>query len=537
LPDKKDATVKPNGCLARPWLVPVALSVAVAASGGAKAQEQRLCANATDNLLAKELIDRTFHRGGTDTAAPVLLVAEAANPLGNAPAKPGEGNGAVPGTEKVRAAGGGMITVTLQRQGVAADPWTSSYVYAAAETAPPDTQHGTSPSAVATAPVAAFLRERSPTQMTLAVTVPENVVGFSFEPWRIVTVVCDSEHHNILGYGVVNVVVTGPGLAWALTTGGLVVFWTLITLATWQLNAQKLQRLWLMAHHKSGDDCTQWPVTAASGKELGPSSAPVRKLGDLFLPGAAHRVGWKLLRAANPLFIAQDSLGYGSLSRLQILIFTTVVGVVLLNIFIHSGVLASMSDTILTLLGLTVAGGTLASAANDWSGISARSRRLLFGKELLTVRRDKPKFSDTLETQGEVDVSKVQALLFTGLVAISILVNGVGGLGAFELPSQIVWLTGISQGAYVFGKLLPADTRKRLERDLEQLRTAAANLLSAREAARGADAAVGPQAAAALAQAQSAFEQAKSAATSTLCETYLDRFNAEKFKALEPEEV
>jgi hypothetical protein len=110
------------------------------------------------------------------------------------------------------------------------------------------------------------------------------------------------------------------------------------------------------------------------------------------------------------------------------------------------------------------------------------------------------------------------------------LLNGLSGLATFELPQQIIWLAGISQGAYVAEKFLPAGTRTRIEQDLNQLRIAAANLIGARRAASGAGIGSPEAAPAALSvdQAQSAFEQAKQAAASTLMETYLDRFTPEE---------
>jgi hypothetical protein len=180
-----------------------------------------------------------------------------------------------------------------------------------------------------------------------------------------------------------------------------------------------------------------------------------------------------------------------------------------------------MSNTVLMLLGITVAGGTFARASSDWSGISARSRRFLLGQEILRVRRDKPRFSDILETQGEVDVAKVQSLLFTTACRPQHLGEWSRGTRSVRAPEQIDYLLGISQATYVFGKLIPADTRKRVEQELEQLRTAAANLVAAPGDA----------------QLKSAFEQAKRAVASTLTETYLDRFNEGKFKTITEHDV
>lgn len=228
---------------------------------------------------------------------------------------------------------------------------------------------------------------------------------------------------------------------------------------------------------------------------------------------------WKFWQAANPIFIAQDSLGYGSLARFQILLFTTTVGVVLFYIFIHSGELTTASNTILILLGIMVVGGTFARAAPDWNGMSAETRRILFGEELIQKQLNKPRFSDLLESQGEVDVAKVQALMFTTIVAMSIVVKGYSGLNAFDLPDQFIYLLGISQVTYVFGKLIPTDVKKRIEQDFEQLRQSADRAI--RESANT--------------QAMNAFYQARAAAQGTLKEVFLERFNDQKFKEMGPD--
>lgn len=129
------------------------------------------------------------------------------------------------------------------------------------------------------------------------------------------------------------------------------------------------------------------------------------------------------------------------------------------------------------------------------------------------MERDRPRFSDLLTTQGELDVAKIQALLFTGLIGVSIVASGYSGLTAFNLPSQIVYLSMISQGALVFGKLLPTDTRRQVETDLSGLRTAAAKV-------RG-----DPM----NKEFVQEYEQARFAAKNTLYQTYADLFAGDAF--------
>ncbi|MDC7788223.1 hypothetical protein PQJ75_04465 [Rhodoplanes sp. TEM] len=384
--------------------------------------------------------------------------------------------------------------------------WLASYTYGAAETDEKlktlDGKNSKTPRA--RAPIGTTIIDRNPTEITVSVVTPSNPDPFRAEVWRLVITLCNKDDGKLLGFGVVTASLTPPQLAAAITSVCFLLVWTFLTAAAWQLNSDKLDRLWQEHHEQSNSS-----PPASKADEL-----PDQKL---------RRLTWKLLHSANPLFISQDSLGYGSLSRFQILIFSSAVFVVLLFIFIHSNVVSQMSGTILALLGITVAGGTFARAASDWSGISSRSRRFLLGQKILTIRNGNPRFFDLLETQGEIDVSKVQALLFTFLIVVAIVIKGCGiaGLGEFQLPDQIVWLSAISQGAYVSGKVLPSDTKKRLEQDLDQLRICANNLLNS------------PKDPSAL----NAFEQSRTLASFTLSETYLGRFSEENFNKITAERI
>ena len=350
------------------------------------------------------------------------------------------------------------------------------------------------------AAIGAYITDRRPNQHVLSVKVPDVTTTFFGQEWQLVAVACNGKTDQLLGYSVIHAHVTSQTFAWIVSFFALVVFWISVTLAVLQLNASKLQRLWQDKH----------PTNSEDGHRTISEPTYRQKL-------------WAFASAANPIFISQDSLGYGSTSRFQVLLFTTVVGLVLLYIFIISRALSPISQSILLLLGISLTGGVLGRGIpSEWAALSPQSRRLLLGEQILRVRHGKPRLSDLVETQGEIDVAKLQALLFTGLVAITILLEGLGGLGDFAIPQQYIYILGLSQTAYVVGTwALPADTRKRIEQDLDQLRKAAANL-------RGSPTDE---------QALNHFKQAKQAASSTLGETYLDRFDADKFNSLSPDQL
>ncbi|HWT07726.1 MAG TPA: hypothetical protein VN329_01095, partial [Roseomonas sp.] len=68
-------------------------------------------------------------------------------------------------------------------------------------------------------------------------------------------------------------------------------------------------------------------------------------------------------RAFNPVVICQDAFGAASLSRFQVLLFTLTVVGVYAYVFARTGYLSALSNTVLMLLGITLAGSTLAGLA------------------------------------------------------------------------------------------------------------------------------------------------------------------------------
>jgi hypothetical protein len=434
---------------------------------------------------AKQLIEHTLNRPPGTEPVPSVLTAAAAN-LFKPETTPTTVN-QDQAKSNIRVAAGTWIPVTIAHPAdIGQDIWNSIYTLGAART-----EEKTKDNQYDYAAIGAYITDRRSDQHVLSVKVPDVTTAFGQE-WQLVAVACNGKTDQLLGYGVVHAYVTNQALAWIVSLCALAFFWFSVTFAVSQLNAAKLERVWQTAH----------PTTS----------------------GRTYRQRlWMFANAANPVFISQDSLGYGSISRFQVLLFTTVVGLVLLYIFIVSRALSPISESILLLLGISLTGGVLGRAIpSEWAALSPQSRLLLLGEHILRVRRDKPRLSDLVETQGEIDVAKVQALLFTGLVAITILLEGLGGLGDFAIPQQYIYILGLSQTAYVVSTwALPADTRKRIEQDLDQLRKAAANL-------RGS-----PTDERALNQ----FNQAKQAASSTLGETYLERFDAEKFNSLTPNQL
>ncbi|WP_162239275.1 hypothetical protein [Methylobacterium sp. Leaf100] len=389
------------------------------------------------------------------------------------------------GASLKRAPEGGPIIIRLNKPGSVTDSeWQNSSVYGAAQAEQVDVDGSVKRVLRVQMPV----REKTKDHLLIDALMPEAGRDLTNRRWTIIPIICGGPSNRVLGYGSASVLSVSVSRAWTIAILGTLAFWFVISAAAWQLNRKKLEDLW-------GKYGGAWQ-----------ERFPERWQG-------AAKILWKVGEAGNPVFISQDSLGFGSLARFQILLFTTVVGCVLLYVFMHSGILSNISDTVLLLLGVTVGGGTLARATGDWVGISLASRRLLIGAKILVTQQDKPRWSDLFETQGEMDVAKIQALLFTILISISIFSSGNTGLNSFDVPQQIVYLALLSQGTYIIGKIIPADTRRRMEDDLAGLRKAALDLL-----ARPGDA-----------QLQQAYNQAQNAAKVTLEQTYVERFDGNRF--------
>jgi len=182
--------------------------------------------------------------------------------------------------------------------------------------------------------------------------------------------------------------------------------------------------------------------------------------------------GQKAMRSRySPIFICQDAFGHASLSRFQVLLFTVVVLGVYAYAFAASQEPPQVSGTVLALLGITLAGSTLASAATR-PGVETGNRLWLTGTGVLRLPRRVPCWNDLVTGDGEVDITRVQALGFSLFAACALVFLGAENLGSFEIPEQLNYLIGLSQVVYVAGRALPVESMRRLNDELNVLRTA-----------------------------------------------------------------
>ncbi|HEV7267398.1 MAG TPA: hypothetical protein VGN83_21205 [Falsiroseomonas sp.] len=239
-----------------------------------------------------------------------------------------------------------------------------------------------------------------------------------------------------------------------------------------------------------------------------------------FARAAAAREGRGISRAGfflQPPMIMQDAFGNCSLARFQVLLFTLVITGVYAYVMVRTGSLPNLSPTVLGLLGITLAGSALARVA-EGPVVDTPNRLWLLGTGVLDPTPRLPQWHDLITGEGEIDVTRVQALAFTVFAAAALVVNGTGDLERFQIPDQINYLMGISQAVYVAGKALPRDAVKRLNEEIRTLREAERTVLA------------NPGDATAL----KAFETARNGVGSVLFDVFGERFNDAALRRLTP---
>jgi hypothetical protein len=155
--------------------------------------------------------------------------------------------------------------------------------------------------------------------------------------------------------------------------------------------------------------------------------------------------GWSL-----PLWIISSADGQASLSQLQIVLWTAVVGMSAIYVMTLSGNLISISTGTLTLLG--IAGGTALVARLPGFGQPSGTTTAATGAPTV------PLWSDVTipdRQSNAVDVTRLQMLSFTLIAASFVLIKVVVDYEIPEIPSNFLILMGVSNGVYVAGRKWP----------------------------------------------------------------------------------
>jgi hypothetical protein len=154
----------------------------------------------------------------------------------------------------------------------------------------------------------------------------------------------------------------------------------------------------------------------------------------------------------------------------------------------------------------------------EGSSIETSNRLWLLGTGIVDPSPRLPRWLDLISADGEIDVTRVQALVFSLFAAGALVVNGTGDLANFSIPEQINYLIGISQAVYVAGRALPHDSARRLNEEVRALQGAEARVL-----ANPADV-----------EARQQFETARRGIGPTLTDVFGERFRAGRLRQFVP---
>ncbi len=180
------------------------------------------------------------------------------------------------------------------------------------------------------------------------------------------------------------------------------------------------------------------------------------------------------LRRFDPVYLTSGVYGHGSISKLQILFFSFIAMGLLVYALLRTAILSDMSEDIVALLGIGGAGAAAAKGtAIARNRLSLKNWRWIVDRGWMTDEmRDKetlPAWSDLVMDGGEMNITKLQMLLFSAVVGFAMLSAGLAGLASFEVPDALLVLLGISQGVYVFGKATTPPIFKELDDALTKL--------------------------------------------------------------------
>jgi hypothetical protein len=133
-------------------------------------------------------------------------------------------------------------------------------------------------------------------------------------------------------------------------------------------------------------------------------------------------------RRLNPLWLAIDGTGRASLSQIQVIYFTVIVLFLVIYILLRTGILASLSSTVLLLLGIAGVGsvaGQLASnntqriSYENWAWLKHKGWTAPHG---MTV--DAPRWNDLFATNDVFDPYRFQMVSFSFVIGIALLMIG-----------------------------------------------------------------------------------------------------------------
>jgi hypothetical protein len=197
---------------------------------------------------------------------------------------------------------------------------------------------------------------------------------------------------------------------------------------------------------------------------------------------------WSLPRCLDPIALSSDVFDCGSLANLQILFFTLLVSYGLIYIVMRTGELSSISTTVVELLGISALGSLGSNVTSvTRNRLKVENWAWLVTRKVLPLNdsgRGTPRWSDLIMSDTELDLYKLQALMFTVIVGLGMIVGGFS-LATFSVPPELLEVLGLSQAVFVGGRLTQPASMGDLDKLLDELRKREGTLRKA--AASGVD--------------------------------------------------
>jgi hypothetical protein len=177
----------------------------------------------------------------------------------------------------------------------------------------------------------------------------------------------------------------------------------------------------------------------------------------------------------NPIHMAVNAFNQASVQKLQVVVFSFLVGSLLLLHVLRTGALVGLSPTVVGLLGISGVGAAAAQITyREKTRLSFENWAWLQQRGILKVpdaaSSPGPRWRDLVMTNREFDVYKLQTIIFSIGVACEILVDGASQLETFSVPPAVLGVLGLSQVVYVGGVLVKPPSESDLDDALTKLR-------------------------------------------------------------------
>ncbi len=189
--------------------------------------------------------------------------------------------------------------------------------------------------------------------------------------------------------------------------------------------------------------------------------------------------------AANPIHLMANAFNQGSVQKAQVLLFSFLIGELVLSLVLRTGALVDLSPTVVGLLGISGIGAAAAQIAyQQKTRLSFENWAWLENRHVLQTpppaASGGPHWRELVLTNREFDVYKLQTIIFTIAVASALLVDGASQLSNFSVPGSLLGVLGLSQVVYVGGVLVKPPAVADLDNAITRLRAAGETVAAAK---------------------------------------------------------